>query len=105
MNEAFEYGALRVYFSDDAVKRATDTLVGKLAGDKLPEMTWDEARNYNRALLMACQIRTEFVDLHFRIFEETFGTPNSMPGSQYFYDYCNPNYVWTEKYVELVFFC
>lgn len=65
--------SLREYYGDVAVRRAVDALIEKLDGAKMPEVGWQEARNYNQALLMAAQVRADLVDLLFGVWEESFG--------------------------------
>ena len=45
--------SLTNHFGNPAVRRAVDALVDALDGNNMPESSWDEARSYNQALLMA----------------------------------------------------
>ena len=49
--------SLRAYFDNKAVRRAVDELVDQLDGTDMPNCDWEEAKNYNQALLMAAQVR------------------------------------------------
>lgn len=64
--------ALHQYFTQPAIKTAVDSLVEKLDGKHVLDLSWDEARDYNQALLMASQVRADFVDMLFWIWGETF---------------------------------
>ena len=77
--------SLREYYGNVAVRRAVDALSERLDGTNMPEVRWKEARNYNQALLMAAQVRTDLVDLLFSVWEESFGQaePDEL-GEDYF---------------------
>ena len=92
--------SLQHYFNDKRVRAAVDALLVDAAGEKMPESTWSEARDYNDALLMALQTRRDFVDLHFRIWEASFGKAGAWRlGEEYFdWDY-NPSCVWYNQYI------
>jgi len=86
------------YFSEKAVKAAVNALIFDAAGNSMPETTWAEARDYNQAVFMALQVRTELVDMMFRIWEATFGEADvSRVGEEYFDWSYNPDYVWRER--------
>ncbi|MCY3793937.1 MAG: hypothetical protein OXG51_06120 [Gammaproteobacteria bacterium] len=40
----------------------------------MPDLHWEEAQNYNQALLMAAQVRADYVALLFEVWNATFGT-------------------------------
>ena len=65
--------SLKEYYGNVAVLRAVDALSERLDGTNMPEVQWEEARNYNQALLMAAQVRADLVDLLFRVWNESFG--------------------------------
>lgn len=65
--------SLKKYYEERAVFKAVNELVGVLDGSKAPELIRKEAKDYNQALLMAAQVRADFVDLLFRVWDETFG--------------------------------
>jgi len=65
--------SLKVYYGNVAVRRAVDALSANLNGTHMREVQWEEARNYNQALLMAAQVRADLVDLLFRVWDESFG--------------------------------
>ena len=64
--------SLKKYYEERAVFNAVNALVGVLDGTNVPELSREEAKNYNQALLMAAQVRADFVDLLFRIWDEVF---------------------------------
>ena len=51
--------SLKEYYGDRAVRSAVDALAEKLKGIDMPEVGWEEGRNYNQALLMAAQVRAD----------------------------------------------
>ena len=65
--------SLKKYYEERAVFKAVNELVGVLDGSKVPELSRKEAKDYNQALLMAVQVRADFVDLLFQVWDETFG--------------------------------
>lgn len=65
--------SLKKYYEERAVFTAVNELVGVLDGSKVPaELSRKEAKDYNQALLMAAQVRADFVDLLFRVWDEIF---------------------------------
>ena len=98
--------SLNQYFRDQAVRNAVEALVDALDGKNMPATGWDEARNYNQALLMAAQVRADFVDLLFRVWDATFGRANSAQlGEGYFTQIerrqeGTPAAIWKNQYVE-----
>ena len=65
--------SLKTYYGEPAVFKAVNDLAANLTGDKTPEGNREDARNYNQALLMTAQVRADFIDLLFRVWDETFG--------------------------------
>lgn len=95
--------SLRAYYDNDnkAVRRAVDELVGNLHGADMPDCDWSEAKNYNRALLMATQVRTDYVALLFKVWEITFGGLDlKRLGAEIFnYEQFSPSKVWENKWL------
>lgn len=98
--------ALKHYFEDARIRAAVDALLDDAAGGKMPESSWTEARDYNQALLMAVQTRTDFVDLKFRIWEEAFGKADPRRfGSDYFdWSYYKPSEIWRDGYLSRAYY-
>ena len=99
--------SLKHYFGDPAVRRAVNALADVLDGANMPDTSWDEARNYNQAILMAAQVRADFVDLLFRVWDATFGPANpAQLGEEYFADQHDgyPAAIWNNLYVERYFY-
>ena len=61
------------YYQNRTVRQAVDSLIDGLDGKKTPEVNWMEARNYNKALLSAAQVRGDFIEFLFKIWEDSFG--------------------------------
>jgi len=99
--------SLQEYFGNLAVRNAVDSLAAALDGENAPQMGWDEARNYNQALLMAAQVRADLVDLLFRVWDATFGQANTLRlGVEYFDGQEDgfPAAVWRERHVERYYY-
>ncbi len=88
--------SLRTYYGNKAVRRAVDDLVGKLNEADMPDCDWDEAQNYNQALLMAAQVRADYVGLLFKVWDTTFGQsdPQRLMGEYFEYEKLSPNQIW-----------
>ena len=93
--------SLRTYYGNKAVCKAVDDLVGKLNKAGMPDCDWDEAKNYNQALLMAAQVRADYVALLFDLWDATFGEkdPQRLKGECFDYDQLSPNSIWDERYL------
>ncbi|MDE0270321.1 MAG: hypothetical protein OXP11_03855 [Gammaproteobacteria bacterium] len=93
--------SLKVYYENKAVRRAVDELVRKLDGAGMPDCDWEEAQNYNRALLMAAQVRADYMALLFDVWEATFGRSKPQRlGDQYFgHEYLSPKLVWEYEWL------
>lgn len=93
--------SLRSYFDNKAVRRAVDELVEKLDGQDMPECDWEEAQNYNQALLMASQVRADYAALLFKVWEATFGRsdPQRLLGEYFAYDQLSPSQIWEDEWL------
>ena len=91
--------SLRAYYCNKAVRRAVDELVGKLNGADMPDCDWDEAKKYNQALLMAAQVRTDYVALLFDLWDATFGKsdPQHLKGEYFDHELLSPNQIWDKE--------
>lgn len=97
--------ALRSYFADRAVRTAVDELLKDPAGESLPESTWEEARSFNQALLMALQVRTDFVELLFDVWDLTFGASDLNALGEAFFDWdYSPKFIWEDRYLSREFY-
>lgn len=93
--------SLRAYFDNKAVRRAVDELVDQLDGKDMPNCDWEEAQNYNQALLMAAQVRADYVALLFKVWDATFGdaAPHRLLGEDFDYEGHSPRMCWTDPWV------
>ncbi|AKI01291.1 hypothetical protein IMCC20628_02593 [Hoeflea sp. IMCC20628] len=98
--------SMKEYINNKRVRSAVDDLVGKLDGDDMIECDWSEAREYNQALLFAAQVRTDFVEMFYRVWEATFGVNNASRLGDGFFDYSNssPSDVWEHKCIEIDYY-
>ena len=99
--------SLQKYYGNQAVRNAVDALVPALDGNNMPEVRWwEEARNYNQALLMAAQVRADRADLLFRVWDTTFGqTTPSRLGEEYLHSKgASPAAIWSEPSVERFYY-
>ena len=94
------------YCRSPAVRRAIDELVQKLDGKNTPEVSWKEARNYNKALLSAAQVRADFIGFLFSAWEKSFGRaePERL-GAEYFeYELYSPEKMWDNEEMTLCYY-
>ena len=98
--------SLKEYYGNKAVRKAVNALVDALDGGNMPEVLWEEARNYNQALLMAAQVRADRADLLFRVWDTTFGqTTPSRLGEEYLHlERATPAAIWSEACVERFYY-
>lgn len=94
------------YYSDRKIRSAVDALVDALEGDKMPECTWEEAQSYNKALLMAAQVRADFNALLFRLWDATWGQakPGRLTGDYFEWDSQSPQKLWENRNCMLVYY-
>lgn len=85
------------YYQNKAVRGAVDSLIDVLDGNNTPEVSWAEARNYNKALLSAAQVRGDFIEFLFKIWEESFGetNPGRLKGEFFEWKHSKPAKIWT----------
>ena len=90
--------SLRAYFDNRAVCRAVDELVDQLDGKDMPNCDWEEAQNYNQALLMAAQVRADYAALLFKVWDATFGdaAPHRLLGEYFDYEGHSPKMCWED---------
>lgn len=88
--------SVREYCTNKAVRTAVDALIEKLDGSDPPEVKWEEARKYNQALLMAAQVRGDFVDFLFEVWNGSFGKaePDRLRGEYLDCESCSPAVLW-----------
>ena len=92
--------SLGVYYDNKAVRRAVNELVGKLDGAGMPDCDWEEAKNYSQALLMAAQIRADYVAPLFDVWEATFSRSFGRSDAQRFmgeyfdHEHLSPSQIW-----------
>ena len=95
--------SLREYYGNKAIRRAVDALVDMLDGADMPDCDWEDARNYNRALLMAAQVRADHLALLFDVWNATFGTsvPQRTMDECFSFDYENqaPGQIWESGFL------
>ena len=67
----------------------------------MPDCDWKEAKNYNQALLMAAQVRADYVALLFDIWDATFGSQSlDGLGHEYFdHEHLSPNLIWSYQWL------
>ena len=91
--------SVREYYTNKAVRKAVDALLEKLDGRDSPELGWNEARKYNQALLMAAQVRTDFIEFLFEVWDGSFGNaePNRLQGEYFDFESSSPAGIWDES--------
>ena len=73
-----------------------DDLVDRLDGKRTPEMSWEEARNYSKALLSAAQVRGDFEEFLFEVWEKTFSrtAPDRLGDESFDSQHYSPSAIW-----------
>ena len=96
-------GSLRAYFDDKELSRAVDALTEVLQGDEPPVMKWSDAKAYNRALLMAAQVRADHNDMLFDLWDRVFGAAVNIPRRSFEVDFeanhCTPHRMFQDSFV------
>lgn len=94
------------YYSDPKIRSAVDALIDALEGNSMPECTWGEAQSYNKALLMAAQVRADFNDLLFRLWDATWGQvkPERLTGEYFDWTDHSPQKLWGNRYSSVIFY-
>lgn len=96
-------GSLRAYFDDKELSRAVDALTEVLQGDEPPVMKWSDAKAYNRALLMAAQVRADHNDMLFELWDRVFGAAVNIPRRSFEVDFeanhCTPHRMFQDSFV------
>ena len=87
------------YYQNEAVRCAVDSLIKVLDGKNTPEVNWMEARNYNKALLSAAQVRKDYIEFLFKIWEESFGQadPGRLRGQIFEWKRWTPESIWSNR--------
>ena len=93
--------SLQSYFDNKAVHRAVDELIEVLDQQDMPACDWEEAQTYNQALLMAAQVRTDYVALLFNVWEASFGKsdPKRLLGEYFDYTQLSPSEIWEARWM------
>lgn len=87
------------YFQEPATRAVVDSLVSTLDDPVLPDMDRSKLINLSEGVLLACQIRADFVGFMAGLWGSTFGTALAESGlNEIFPDNCTIKEVWTEKY-------
>ena len=94
------------YYRNPAVRRAVNELAQRLDGNNTPELDWGEARNYNRALLSAAQVRADFIEFLFSVWENSFGQaePERLRGEYFEWYALNPREIWNNGELERCYY-
>lgn len=84
------------YYKNRPVGQAVDALCENLAGNETPEMDWQEARNYSKALLLAAQVRADYIDFLFDVWENSYGRvqPERLGGAHFEWNGYSPIQIW-----------
>ena len=97
--------SLKKYYEERAVFTAVNRLVEVLDGKSVPPLSREETNNYNQALLMAAQVRADFVDLLFRVWDETFGKTEIVGGEVFdSQKEFTINNIWNSAYLEIWYY-
>lgn len=95
--------SLKAYFENKDLRRSVDALAEVLQGDEPPVMNWTDAKSYNRALLMAAQVRTDHNDMLFDLWDRVFGSAVNIPRRSFEVDLeaedCTPHRMFEDGFV------
>lgn len=95
--------SLEDYYRDKKIREAVDALLEKIKGDDTPEnFTRDEAQTYNLALLMAMQVRADYVNLLFDLWNGFFGEAvckHDRLQEKFDASYYSTAKIWEEKHI------
>lgn len=87
------------YFQEPATRAVVDTLVSTLDDPVLPDMCRSKLISLSEGVLLACQIRADFLGFMAGLWENTFGAALLGAGlDEKFPDTCTIKEVWSEKY-------
>lgn len=96
-------GSLKAYFDDAKLGRAVDALTEVLQGGEPPVMEWTDAKAYNRALLMAAQVRADHNDMLFNLWDQVFGAAVNIPRRSFEIEFeaenCTPHKMFAQGFV------
>lgn len=96
--------SVKTYFEDEKVRASVDALLEKVDGKETFEnIERNEARSYNQALLAAAQVRADYVELLFGLWEETFGNALQKEGqalvNKFYGEDNSPGKIWANDSV------
>lgn len=95
--------SLKAYFENKDLRRSVDALAEVLQGDEPPVMNWTDAKAYNRALLMAAQVRADHNDMLFNLWDQVFGVAVNIPRRSFEVDFeaenCTPQEMFSQGLV------
>jgi len=87
------------YYQDDATRNVVDSLVSTLDDPVLPDMDRSKLIDLSEGVLLACQIRADFVGFMADLWGNTFGASLAESGlNEIFPENCTIKEVWTERY-------
>lgn len=91
--------SVKAYFSDPATRAVVDSLVSTLDDPVLPDMKRSNLLSLSEGVLLACQIRADFVGFMAGMWENTFGAALMDLGlTEIFPENSTIKEIWTEKY-------
>ncbi|TKW67149.1 MAG: hypothetical protein DI616_08775 [Paracoccus denitrificans] len=87
------------YFQEQQTRAVVDSLLSNLHDPVLPDMDRRKLVDLSEGVLLACQVRADFVNFMAGLWENTFGA--AIKGSdfrEFFPEDCTISTIWTEKY-------
>lgn len=91
--------SVAAYYQEPATRAVVDSLVSTLDDPVLPDMDRDSLINLSEGVLLACQIRADFVAFMAALWENTFRIAlENERLDELFPDHCTIKEVWTEKH-------
>lgn len=91
--------SVKAYFDEPATRAVVDTLVSNLDDPILPDMDRIKILSLSEGVLLACQMRADFLGFMVGLWANTFGSALEGSGlTEFFPDNCTIKEVWAEKY-------
>jgi len=100
MTEIAVPSSLQEYLTNRAVRLAVDELIKVIDGSNMVAEGWEEARNYNQALLMAAVVRAAQAQFLFDVWDATWGACGAgQLGDEAFDEDMGPEQIWDDREV------
>lgn len=91
--------SVKAYFTDQATRSVVDALASKLDDPNFPDMDRGKLISLNEGVVLACQVRADFIAFMASLWSHTFGAALvEMNLYEEFPESCTINEIWSEGY-------